>query len=77
MSSTIEPWLREILRCPVGGHPLLDEVDAAGEPVLMCDRDCGAPGTRRQYRFADGIPVLLPEQAAVVAVEGGEDGPAY
>ncbi|HKJ12604.1 MAG TPA: hypothetical protein VJ976_09505 [Ornithinimicrobium sp.] len=77
MSSPIEPWLREILRCPVGRHPLLDDVDDRGQPVLVCDRDCGSPGQRRQYPFSGGIPVLLADQAAVVGVRGGEDGAAH
>jgi len=74
MSSTIEPWLRDILRCPVGLHPLLDETDGAGEPVLECDRDCGEPGQRRRYPVTDGIPVLLADQASLVGVDGGGDG---
>ncbi|MGB7448369.1 MAG: hypothetical protein WA892_04490 [Ornithinimicrobium sp.] len=72
MRSSIEPWLRDILRCPVGLHPLLDEVDAAGDPVLVCDTDCGSAGQRRQYPFLDGIPVLLAEKSLLVQVpEGG------
>jgi len=76
MSSSIEPWLRDILRCPVGLHPLLDEVDEAGEPVLVCDTDCGTADQRRQYPFVDGIPVLLSDRARLVPAPGGDRGAA-
>ena len=32
---TIDPWLREILRCPVTGTELEDASDASGAPVLV------------------------------------------
>ncbi len=62
-----EPWVRAILRCPVGLHELVDGTDEAGAPVLVCAQDCGAPGQRRQYPVQDGIPVLLADEARVVA----------
>ena len=38
----------------------------AGEPVLECAKDCGAPGQRRQYPITDGIPVLLVDESREV-----------
>ena len=35
-SQPIEPWLREILRCPSCGAPLRDGADASGAPELHC-----------------------------------------
>ncbi len=69
MTASIEPWVRDILRCPVGVHPLVDGVDDAGRPVLTCDRDCGLKGQRRQYRFEGGIPVLLADEAVLISGE--------
>lgn len=66
MSVNIEGWVREILRCPVGRHELVDETDAEGNPVLVCAQDCGAPGQRRSYPITDGIPVLLADDATLV-----------
>ncbi|HLS40470.1 MAG TPA: hypothetical protein VK038_06880 [Ornithinicoccus sp.] len=66
MSTQLQPWVREILRCPVGKHELVDVVDEAGEPALECAVDCGGPGTRRRYPVRDGIPVLLADEATVV-----------
>lgn len=68
MSDDIEPWLREILRCPVGKHELADGVAADGSPELQCTQDCEGPGQRRGYRIEDGIPVLLADQARVFTV---------
>ncbi len=69
MTASIEPWVRDLLRCPVGVHPLLDAVDDAGHPVLICDRDCGQPGHRRQYRIEGAIPVLLADEAVLISGE--------
>lgn len=66
MSNELEPWVRQILRCPVGRHELVDVVDGAGEPVLECAEDCGVPGTRRQFPVRAGIPVLLADEAVLV-----------
>lgn len=63
-----EPWVREILRCPVGKHPLVDVVDEEGGPALQCAEDCDGPGRRRRYPVTDGIPVLLADDAVVVTV---------
>lgn len=63
-----EPWVREILRCPIGGHPLVDVPEEDGGPALQCAEDCGGPGQRRRYPVTDGIPVLLADDAVVVTV---------
>lgn len=65
----LDPWVREILRCPVGLHPLVDVQDEQG-PALQCAEDCGAPGQRRRYPWRDGIPGLLADEATVVTVTG-------
>lgn len=65
-----DPWVREIIRCPVGLHPLLDVQDEDGSPALQCAEDCGAPGQRRRYPIVDGIPVLLADDAVLVTVTG-------
>jgi uncharacterized protein len=61
-----ESWVREILRCPVGLHPLVDVEDEQGNPALQCAEDCGGEGRRRRYPIVDGIPVLLADDATVV-----------
>lgn len=66
----LDPWVRDILRCPVGRHPLLDVQDEQGRPALQCDQDCGGPGHRRRYPVRDNIPVLLADDATDVTVEG-------
>ena len=54
----IEPWLREILRCPACRSTLLDAT-ADGQPELHCTSpECGL-----QYRIDDGVPVLLVDEA--------------
>jgi uncharacterized protein len=65
-----DPWVREILRCPVGLHELVDTEDEQGAPVLQCAQDCGAPGQRRRYPVTEGIPVLLADEAVLVAAPG-------
>lgn len=57
----IEPWLREILRCPSCGGTLKDAVDdrpeGTGAPELHCTV------CRLAYRVDGGIPVLLVDDA--------------
>ena len=54
----IEPWLREILRCPVCHGELADAVGPE-HPELQCTSEsCG-----RAYRIDDGVPVLLADEA--------------
>ena len=66
MNNGIEPWVREILRCPVGGHELVDATSETGQPVLECAGDCGGPGQRRQFPITEGIPVLLESDATII-----------
>lgn len=57
--SVIEPWLREILRCPRCHGQLRDDTGPGGGPELVCTADdCGLA-----YRLDDGIPVLLVGEA--------------
>jgi hypothetical protein len=56
--STIEPWLREILRCPACRAELRDETGAQGPELVCTGPDCGLA-----YRVDEGIPVLLVDEA--------------
>lgn len=56
--STIEPWLREILRCPACRTELRDETGTDGPELVCTSADCGLA-----YRVEDGIPVLLVDEA--------------
>ena len=58
----IEPWLREILRCPVTGATLVDGVGPDGSPELVSTD----PDNPLAYPVRDGIPVLLAEDARSV-----------
>ena len=54
----IEPWLREILRCPACRSELADAT-VDGKAELHCTgAECGL-----QYRIDDGVPVLLVDEA--------------
>ena len=53
----LEPWLRDILRCPVTGATLVDGVGPDGSPELVCT-GCGLA-----YPVRDDIPVLLVDEA--------------
>ena len=55
--TAIEPWLREILRCPSCGGVLRDATGPTGSPELQC------VGESLAYRVDDGIPVLLVDEA--------------
>jgi uncharacterized protein YbaR (Trm112 family) len=55
--TAIEPWLREILRCPNCHSTLLDAPGPSGSPELQCT------GCALAYRVDDGIPVLLVDEA--------------
>lgn len=57
-SHAIEPWLREILRCPACRGVLTDSQGPDG-PELVCT----GPGCARAYRIDGGIPVLLIDEA--------------
>lgn len=54
---TVDPWLREILRCPSCGATLDDGTGPDGGPELLCT------GCALAYRVDDGIPVLLVDEA--------------
>lgn len=58
----IQPWLREILRCPVCHGTLRDAIGPGGQPELACT----GPGCHRAYPVRDAIPVLLVDEARVV-----------
>ena len=55
--TTIQPWLREILRCPSCRASLVDGEGPDGTPELQCS------GCPLAYRIDDGIPVLLVDEA--------------
>lgn len=58
MMSSIEPWLREILRCPQCRSELRDVEGAKGPELACTSSTCGLI-----YRIDDGIPVLLVDEA--------------
>lgn len=55
----IEPWVREILRCPATGAELVDGWGPHGEAELHSTAEQGALA----YPVRDGIPVLLVDDA--------------
>jgi uncharacterized protein len=56
---SLEPWVRDILRCPRCGGELADGTGPDGRPELVCTAaDCGMA-----YPVDDGIPVLLVDEA--------------
>ncbi|MFI9486732.1 Trm112 family protein [Promicromonospora sp. NPDC052451] len=59
MSIELEPWVREILRCPVTGATLVDGTGPGGEPELHSTD----PERPLAYPVRDGIPVLLESDA--------------
>ena len=61
-STGLEPWLREILRCPKC-HASLRDAEGPSGPELHCtDAECALA-----YRIDDGIPVLLVDEARSLA----------
>jgi uncharacterized protein YbaR (Trm112 family) len=58
----VEPWLREILRCPQCRSALSDG-SGPGGPELHCTNTA----CRRAYRIDDGIPVLLVDESRLLA----------
>ena len=57
--TTIEPWLREILRCPACRADLADAVAPGGGPELVC----AGPDCALAYPVEAGVPVLLVDEA--------------
>jgi uncharacterized protein YbaR (Trm112 family) len=54
----IEPWLREILRCPQCKSELADGTGPGGPELQCTNASCALA-----YRVDDGIPVLLVDEA--------------
>lgn len=58
---TLQPWLREILRCPACRAELRDiTADGADTPTGLA---CTGPDCGLVYRIDEGIPVLLVDEA--------------
>jgi uncharacterized protein YbaR (Trm112 family) len=55
----IDPWVAEILRCPVSGATLVPGTGPNGEPELHST----AEKNPLAYPVRDGIPVLLEHDA--------------
>lgn len=54
----VQPWLLEILRCPVSGARLRLDSGTDEEPVLVSEAD-----EPLAYPVRDGVPVLLADEA--------------
>lgn len=57
-SPQIEPWLREILRCPACHSELADAQGPTGPELQCTNAECALA-----YRVDDGVPVLLIDEA--------------
>lgn len=58
-TSTIDPWVRGLLRCPVTGAELVDVVGPDGRPELVSTSEVNALA----YPVRDGVPILLESEA--------------
>ena len=58
--SDIQPWVRQILRCPATGGALDDGVGPDGAPCLE------SPSGALSYPVHDGVPVLLIHEATAL-----------
>ena len=61
-TAQIEPWLREILRCPQCRSTLSDGSGPSGAELHCTNAEC-----RLAYRIDDGIPVLLVDESRSLA----------
>jgi Uncharacterized conserved protein len=59
----IEPWVAEILRCPVTGAPLVPGTGPGGAPELHSTD----PERPLAYPVREGIPVLLEHEARALS----------
>ena len=55
----LDPWVREILRCPVSGATLVDGVGPDGQAELHSTAEVDPLA----YPVREGIPVLLVDDA--------------
>ncbi|RPF25886.1 Trm112 family protein [Georgenia muralis] len=61
--ATIDPWVRQLLRCPVTGAELVDAVGPDGEPELVSTSEIHTLA----YPVRDGVPILLEAEARAVS----------
>lgn len=54
----IDPWLLDLLRCPVTGSPL--RLDQHAQGTVLVSTDTANPLV---YPVRDGVPVLLADEA--------------
>lgn len=54
MSRPLEPWLRQLLRCPACRGPLTDRVDETGAAFLDCAGACAAGAPPGDMGLGDG-----------------------